>query len=94
MKRKATIQANGKKGVIHYADDVRPVPFSVDHPDQEIVKKVTDYFQTRREFNIPESNKIDDYRVYTAMPTDTPTYFELSLCTLHIKTGIDLLKTE
>ena len=42
----------------------------------------------KREFNIPESQKIDDFRVDKVFPKDSTTYFELTMCTLFANTGV------
>lgn len=42
-------------------------------------KIITEYLETEREFHIPESQQIDDYRVDKAMPTVNETYFRLAL---------------
>ena len=43
---------------------------------------------TEREYKIPESNVIDDYRVERKVPTESEMHFELALCNLHANTGV------
>jgi len=62
--------------------------FSVIFPDSTVVDTVTKFLNTEREFYIPESKNIDDYRIDKAKPVEHITYFELALCVLHANTGI------
>jgi thermostable 8-oxoguanine DNA glycosylase len=39
------------------------------------------------EFRIPESNRVDDFRIDRVRPTKNRTYMELALCTLFANTG-------
>lgn len=78
-------------GYIKYYFDGKKVQWSVHHPDDTIESELAEYFSTPREFRIPESQQIDDYRIDTALPTDDITYFELSLCTLRTYTNISLV---
>jgi hypothetical protein len=78
-------------GYIEYYFDGRIVKWSVHHPDGSIKADLAEYFSTPREYRIPESQQIDDYRIDTALPTDNITYFELSLCTMWSSTSVSLL---
>ena len=78
-------------GHIEYHFDGTKVQWSVHHPDDTIKNELAEYFSTPREYRIPESQRIDDYRVDTALPTDDITYFELSLCTMGANTSISMV---
>lgn len=69
-----------------------PLKFEVDFPDDKIKKQVIEYLTTPRDYHIPESNRIDDYRADKGVvPTTDATYFELALCTLMSKTGVKVV---
>lgn len=76
----------GKKiGEITYEEETKVIEVIGDHP---ALKKVKRYMGTTREFMIPVSQELDDYRIDKAKPGDQLTYFELALCTLHANTGV------
>ena len=62
--------------------------YVVDFPDKKTVKAINKYLHTEREYQIPESNEIDDYRIDKAKPIDGPTYFLLALNTLWANTDV------
>ena len=80
------IKHNGMKGTVSYDEQAKRSQVSFE--DGDIRSAVEDYLATEREFNIPESEKIDDYRVDTALPTDSLMYFELAMCSLWSSTGV------
>ena len=87
MVRTVGIKYGGQTGTIKYdAEDLKH--FEVDFPDDDKEGEIVDYLTTRRDFHIPESQRIDDYRIDRALPTDHVTYFELALCTLHANTEV------
>jgi len=77
------IKYDGKIGKIDY-EDTKPVKFTIDFPSLplNIRRKIVEYFNTKRDFIIPESQKIDDYRTERAKPADDIGYFEQSLSNL------------
>jgi hypothetical protein len=85
-----TIIFNGLEGVLDY-DDSSPVQFSVEHPDPKAVELVRSHFLTPREFRVPESSQIDDYRIDFVEPTRDINYFTQALCELHAATDVDIV---
>ncbi len=83
---KVNVNKDGVKGTIEYLGKIKDFIVSID--DSAISEAIQRYLTTEREFRIPESQKIDDYRVDTAKPAENRTYFELSLNTLYAKTGV------
>jgi len=83
------IEKDGVKGTITF-DNVenKKVNFSLDFGDDGVKSEVENYLTTEQEFWIPESDRIDDYRVDKEKPTKSPMYFSLALCTLHSKHGV------
>lgn len=78
---------NGEEGIIEY-DTENVSDFKVIHPNNEVVEKVTAYLTSEREFKIPESDRIDDYRIDKARPIDHPVLFSLAMSSLKSYTGI------
>ena len=76
----------GKKiGEITYDEETKIIEVIGDHP---ALKKVKRYMGRMREFMIPVSQEIDDYRIDKAKPGDNLSYFELALCTLWAEIGV------
>ncbi len=76
------IKGFGKKGKIEF-DDTKPVNYSVTFPDEKIREQIIQYLNTPQEYRIPESQRIDDFRIDWAKPIDDMMYFDLALCTLY-----------
>ena len=81
------IEREGLQGRIIW-DERDPGSFQVIIDCDDTRRAVQAYLRTRREFHIPEANRIDDTRSDTCLPTDTNTYFELALNTLYANTGV------
>jgi len=81
------IKYNGIRGEIIY-DENDPKNFRIEHSDPDVVEKVTEFLNEKRKYPIPESGRIDDYRIVEAMPTDNVTFFELALNVLAVSTGV------
>jgi hypothetical protein len=77
------IERDGKRGAVSYDERRREVKVDYDGPRAAAELHLT----APREFRIPESARVDDYRVDRARPTDNRTYMELALCTLHAEAG-------
>jgi len=84
-------EETGAKGSLIYDDnpDAKPVSFAVLSDDMKLVNKLEKYFNRKREFYIPESQLIDDYRKDYARPVDELTYFEISITELSSRIGVD-----
>jgi hypothetical protein len=89
--KKMDIKKDGVIGHIEYDFDGTKVQWSVHHPGGTIENELAEYFSTPREYRIPESQRIDDYRIDTALPTDDITYFKLSLCAMGANTSISMV---
>jgi len=77
--------ADGAAGTVRYFEDTKEV--EVEHPTAKVSQDVAGYLTKQREFRIPESDDIDDFRVDKAKPTDSLMYMELALCTLYAEIG-------
>lgn len=80
------ISINGQRGIVEYTPETKEL--RVDHPDDDVKRKVTRYLRKERDFWIPESNRIDDYRVDKAKPIDGQTYMDLGLSSMWSETGV------
>jgi hypothetical protein len=82
------ISHGGQEGRILY-DPEDVAGFEIEHPDPEVVKAVRRHFTTKREFRIPESQEIDDFRVDLEIPIKDENYFMMALCEMAATTGVD-----
>lgn len=81
-----------KRGLIEYfAVDKE---FRVTHENKQATRKLVRYLTKKREFWIPQSSQLDDYKIVKAYPFDDETYFSLSLMTAYTKTGCWILWDE
>ena len=80
-----SIKKDKDRGKVVFSDNK---VLTVIFPDQKVAKQIEKYLNTEREFKIPESQRIDDYRVDKAKPVDELTYLELALCTIHNELGV------
>lgn len=80
------IEKDGQIGSVNYGEEAKQV--TVRFPDEDDEKAVIKHLTKVQDFRIPESQKIDDFRVDRAKPTDERTYMELALCTLFANTGL------
>jgi hypothetical protein len=83
------IKHEGKIGTVTYDEGKKK--FKVEHPDKSVIKAVTEYLNTKQEFQIPESQQIDDFRVDRVLPGESKMYAELALSSMHGKTGVLVL---
>jgi len=74
------------RGTVKY--DPKKQRVIVDFPDREVVSRIMLYLTTPREYRIPESQVIDDYREEMKMPTTSNMHMDLALCTLWARTGV------
>jgi len=89
----AKIAVNELEGSIEY-EDSSPIKFLVSFPNEDIRQQIITYLNTPREYWIPESQRIDDYRIDVESPVVNKMYFELALCELKSRLGIGLVGTE
>jgi hypothetical protein len=83
------IRFEGRDGWIQYDEEKRE--FEAEHPDKIVVKSVMTYLTTPREFRIPESDRLDDYRIEEMLPGESKMHAQLSLSELFGKTGVLVL---
>jgi hypothetical protein len=67
------------------------VEFKVRHPIAATRRSVSTYLTKEKDFQIPESNKIDDFRIDTVVPTTDINYFTQALTEMQAKTGITVI---
>jgi hypothetical protein len=83
---KVAIHNDDAKGFVHYNESTKEIV--VEFPDGSVKKKVENYLHKRRAYKIPESQRIDDYRVDNEYPYTSKMYFELAMCTLYHNTNV------
>jgi len=83
---KVKIKKDGRTGAVKY--DKKNKSFSVDFPDDIVEVEVIDFLSKKQDFWIPESQKIDDYRIDNKYPKESEMYFSLALCTLFANTNV------
>ena len=89
---KVIIRKDGKKGTIIL--DEKSMAYEVEFPDKPTVNAIKRYLGKEREYHIPESQDIDDFRLERAKPTKSPMHFDLALCTLKANTGVSVTWTK
>ena len=75
---------SGKTGSVLYDGKNIDVVF----PSKKEKSAIEEYLNTKRDFRIPDSDAMDDFRIDRAFPKDSETYFRLALCSLWAETGI------
>lgn len=88
------LQFEGASATLNYEETESrgPVEFQLTTDSEELRNVVTRYFNKKREFWIPESQKIDDYRIdKDVVPTKEFVYFELALMELKGETDINVI---
>ena len=86
MKVQISFPQGEDRGIVHYNPNKKE--FRIEHTNPAVVAKIKQYLSTKREYRIPESSEIDDFRVDRAYPKDNITYFNLAMCELFTKTGV------
>lgn len=80
------ITKNGKVGFVDYNHKTKEL--IVEFPDAVTKNKIVKYLTTEREFRIPESQVLDDYRIDKELPAENLMYMELALCGLYNVTEV------
>jgi hypothetical protein len=83
---KVDFEHEGHIGQINY--DTKTKDLEVTFPDESKRKEIVNYLTTEMSFRIPESQKIDDYRIDKVKPVESLTYMELALCTMLAKISV------
>jgi hypothetical protein len=80
------ISKDDKVGFVNYTPETKEliVEFPVANDKRNIIK----YLTKKKKFKIPESQRIDDYRIDIMLPTENLMYMELALCELYTHTGV------
>lgn len=80
----------GKSGTISYTQVTKKVEIDLDIPAAR-KKKLMSFFTEPREYWIPESDKIDDYRVEPHPPIENTDCFRMAMSELYGATGVYVL---
>lgn len=88
MKKEIKIKKKGKKGIVRYSEGT-PVAFEIDFPIFSEKSWLEHYFETERQFIIPQSIEIDDFEIKTAKPIENIGFFEQSFGEMHKQTGFE-----
>jgi hypothetical protein len=80
------IKFKGRKGTVMY--DTEKKEFKIEHPDRGIIERVTEYLNAKRKFQIPESDRIDDFRLDIGLPGESEMYAQLALSEMYGETGV------
>jgi hypothetical protein len=83
---KVGIKKGKQKGTIFLNEET--MAYGVVFPDKKVRAQIKRYLEKEREYRIPESQEIDDFRLERAVPTKSPMHFDLALCTLWANTGV------
>jgi hypothetical protein len=86
---KVGIKFEGQTGWVEYDEGKKE--FKVEHPVKTVAELVTKYLNAKQEFQIPESQQIDDFRVDVVLPGENRMYAELALSSMWGKTGVEVL---
>jgi len=82
---KVPISKGSSEGFVLYNETDQAVDVSLTDPIEETL--VENFFNQVRDFKIPESQRIDDYRIDKVKPIESEMYMRLALCVLHSETG-------
>ena len=85
------IRFDGVEGSLEFSDSA-PVQFQVLHENPQVVERVKAHFLTPREFRIPESPRIDVFRVDFVEPVRDKNYFLQALCELGAATDVEFFR--
>lgn len=89
MSTTVQLELDGAKGTLTYNEQAEGnVRYNLQTEDEKLRKTVKDFMRKEREFNIPESNVIDDYRVDKVKPITNGMYFDLAMCVLQSETQV------
>ena len=83
---KVNIKKDKQKGFIEYNEKSKSIV--VFFPDKAVVKEVEKHLTTKRDFKIPESQEIDDYRIDHVAAVENKTYFSLGMSDLFAATNV------
>ncbi len=83
---KVQIKKDTSRGWVIY--DPKNKYLAVEFPDEALRMKVESYLSAEREYRIPVSQQLDDYRVDKQVPTESLMYMQLALCELYMTLGV------
>lgn len=81
---------DGKSGTIEYNPETKKIAINLDCPSS-LKKTIQEVLTSEREFWIPESTQIDDYRIDIAAPVSSSDFFRMAMSELYGATGIYVL---
>jgi len=83
----------GEKNTLKWSDKPNVnVQWSLSKDTPELKKKLEEYFNTEKNYNLPLSDKLDDYEVVQKKPIEGYQFFEMSLSELFVTANIQLVK--
>ena len=87
---KVKLKGRGGNGFLEFPDEPSsyPMGFEVRFNKKVVREDIIKYLTSKRKFSIPESQRLDDYRVDNAKPVDDILYFWQSL--MELQTHIDV----
>jgi hypothetical protein len=77
----------GESGTIEFDPESKAVVINLPISDRR-KKEIQGFFSTPRDFFIPESDQIDDFRVDSLVPVDDLGYFKMAMSELYGATGV------
>ena len=93
---KVYLYGRGGEGTLEFSDNPRsyPMGFQLKFNKRVVREDIKTYLTTKRDFNIPESKRLDDYRVDHVKPVDHVTYLWLALCELATNVDVSFYEKE
>lgn len=80
------VSMGNKKGMVRYWEKEKRA--EVSFPFEGVQTAAMNYLTSEREFKIPESDGVDDFRIDQARPVDNRTYFDLAMCSMYSNVGL------
>lgn len=68
------------RGKVTYEPQGKQV--NVEFPDENVAVEIIKFLSGKREFWIPESQRIDDFRIDLELPTENEQYFTMAMSSL------------
>lgn len=87
---KLKLKGRGGTGFLEFPDKPKsyPMGFEVKFNRKVVREDIINYLTSKRKFSIPESQRLDDYRIDNVKPIDDILYFRQSLNELETHTDV------
>jgi len=83
------LKRGDERGFLFYNElAIGKINYKIETESERMKRDLDEYFNQRKEFKIPETDEIDDYRTDVVKPIEDSMYFDLSLCSLWNALGI------